>query len=103
MISDNTLYNSGESVIKPESRAIVMAISKILEETEEYNIIVAGHTDNVPISNSRYDSNWELSQKRALDSWIFYFKTKEWIEKISDCRIWRISSKTTNTTSEGGQ
>ncbi|MCA4756014.1 OmpA family protein [Mycolicibacterium fortuitum] len=66
MISDNTLYDSGDSAIKPESRAIIIALARILEGTEDYDIMIAGHTDNVPINNSKFDSNWELSQKRAL-------------------------------------
>lgn len=31
------------------------------------NIIVSGHTDNVPISNADYDSNWHLSVMRAVN------------------------------------
>jgi chemotaxis protein MotB len=102
MISDTTLYNSGESVIKPESRAIVMAISMILEETEDYNIIVAGHTDNVPISNSEFDSNWELSQKRALRFMdILLQNNKMDPERFQIVGFGEFRPKTTNTTSEG--
>ena len=39
------------------------------------NIIVAGHTDNVPISNYEYRSNWELSAARAANV-VHYLITK---------------------------
>jgi chemotaxis protein MotB len=39
----------------------------MLQEFPEYEVVVSGHTDNVPISNSQYKDNWDLSADRALN------------------------------------
>jgi chemotaxis protein MotB len=66
-ISDNALFASGSAVIKPESKKLGQAISKMLKQYPGYEIIVAGHTDNQPISNSEFRNNWALSSQRALN------------------------------------
>lgn len=65
-IRDNALFPSGEAVVKPEARKLAKAISQMLHKFPDYEIVVSGHTDDVPISNSRYPSNWDLSSDRAL-------------------------------------
>lgn len=65
-ISDNALFASGSAAVKPESRQLALAISNMLQQFPSYNVIVSGHTDNMPISNSEYASNWDLSSDRAL-------------------------------------
>lgn len=65
-IRDNALFASGEAVVKPEARELAVAIAQMLDKFPGYGITVAGHTDNVPISNSKYPSNWDLSADRAL-------------------------------------
>lgn len=52
--------------MKPEARELAVAIAQMLDKFPGYDITVAGHTDNVPISNSKYPSNWDLSADRAL-------------------------------------
>jgi chemotaxis protein MotB len=42
-------------------------MSELLVMDPPRNIIVSGHTDNVPINNSEYDSNWHLSVMRAVN------------------------------------
>ncbi|MDP4099241.1 flagellar motor protein MotB [Paenibacillus sp. P96] len=66
-ISDNALFASGQATVKPDARKIANAISGLLDEFPDYDVIVSGHTDNIPISNSEYPSNWELSADRALN------------------------------------
>ncbi|WP_411344607.1 flagellar motor protein MotB [Paenibacillus sp. WLX1005] len=66
-ISDNTLFASGQATVKTDSRMLAKSLSSILQAIPDYDIIVSGHTDNVPISNSRYTSNWNLSSDRALN------------------------------------
>ncbi|WP_136607604.1 flagellar motor protein MotB [Paenibacillus dokdonensis] len=65
-ISDNALFASGSAVVKQESRQLAGAISNMLQQFPTYNVVVSGHTDNMPISNSEYASNWDLSSDRAL-------------------------------------
>ncbi|GGG25467.1 flagellar motor protein MotB [Paenibacillus abyssi] len=65
-ISDTTLFASGSATVKPESRRLAVAIADMLQQYPDYKIIVAGHTDNEPISTAEFESNWELSSKRAI-------------------------------------
>jgi chemotaxis protein MotB len=65
-ISDNTLFASGSAALKPESRDLAGAISKLLEQYLNYEVIVAGHTDNEAIKTSQFPSNFHLSAERAL-------------------------------------
>lgn len=65
-ISDNALFASGSAVVKQESRQLAGAISNMLQQFPTYNVVVSGHTDNMPISNNEYASNWDLSSDRAL-------------------------------------
>ncbi|WP_025692995.1 flagellar motor protein MotB [Paenibacillus zanthoxyli] len=65
-ISDNALFASGQAAVKPESQQLARAISQMLQQFPDYNVIVQGFTDNIPISNSQYSSNWDLSANRAL-------------------------------------
>ncbi|WP_336766075.1 flagellar motor protein MotB [Paenibacillus sp. USHLN196] len=66
-ISDNALFSSGRADVKPESRSLAKAISSMLQEFPEYEVVVSGHTDNIPISNNQYKDNWDLSADRALN------------------------------------
>ena len=66
MISDNTLFPSGSAQLKPESRQLAGAISELLEQYPNYEVVVSGHTDNVPINTSQFPSNFHLSAERAL-------------------------------------
>jgi chemotaxis protein MotB len=66
-ISDNTLFPSGSARLKPESIELAAAVSELLEQYKDYEVIVAGHTDNVPINTLQYPSNFHLSTERALN------------------------------------
>lgn len=65
-ISDNALFASGQANVKDESRQLAKSISTMLQQFPDYEVLVQGHTDNIPISNSSYSSNWDLSVDRAL-------------------------------------
>ncbi|MEJ8307300.1 flagellar motor protein MotB [Saccharibacillus sacchari] len=64
-ISDKALFASGEATVKPSSRTLGASIANILKNFPGYNIQVIGHTDNVPIFNNNFKSNWDLSSGRA--------------------------------------
>lgn len=65
-ISDNALFASGQAAVKPESQQLARSISQMLQQFPDYEVVVQGYTDNIPISNSEYSSNWDLSANRAL-------------------------------------
>lgn len=72
--SDAVLFASGSADLKPEINKVLTDISKLLATTPG-KFSVEGHTDNVPISSSKYASNWELSSARAA-SMVHFFIDK---------------------------
>jgi len=67
-ILDRVMFNSGEAVLKPEGIQVLEKIAKVLSENPQRQVLVIGHTDNVPIKPSardKFPSNWELSTARA--------------------------------------
>lgn len=63
---DNVLFNSGEAQLTIQARSILDHVVNIIDVLPN-NILVEGHTDNVPISTERFPSNWELSTSRATE------------------------------------
>ncbi len=59
------LFNSGSAELKQESFPVLKLISTTVKEYA-VDIVVGGHTDNVPINSPRFHSNWELSGARAM-------------------------------------
>jgi chemotaxis protein MotB len=57
-------FDSGSAVPKVEAAPTLRTIAAKLG-AEPYDVRVEGHTDNVPIHNAEFDSNWELSSARA--------------------------------------
>ena len=66
--SNALLFSSGEADLKPGAEAVFGPIEKHLIHDLEphYGLVIEGYTDDVPISNKRYRSNWELSSSRAI-------------------------------------
>ncbi|HEY9146728.1 MAG TPA: flagellar motor protein MotD [Thiobacillus sp.] len=63
-INANVLFAPGRAELEPQSLTVLRAVAERLKN-EPFNLEVTGHTDNVPISNSIFASNWELSAVRA--------------------------------------
>ena len=64
-ISDKMLFKSGSATINSTAETVLGKIAKVVNDHSELDILVEGHTDNVPISNSCMSDNWDLSVKRA--------------------------------------
>lgn len=64
-ISDKLLFRSGSSRITSEANDVLNKLALVINDHSDLNILVEGHTDDVPISNSCMDDNWDLSVKRA--------------------------------------
>ena len=65
---DKILFDSGSVEITPGGKELLMVMAGSLRENKEQNIVVEGHTDDVPLSaalRKRFPSNWELSTARA--------------------------------------
>ena len=68
-ILDRVMFDSGETILKPDGETVMRKIAAILAQHPGLKIHVIGHTDNVPIrpeARIRFASNWELSSARAL-------------------------------------
>ncbi len=63
-LGEGGFFDSGSDILKPEGRVLLDAIASALVTTDN-QVRVEGHTDNVPIRNTRFPSNWELSTARA--------------------------------------
>lgn len=72
---DNVLFDSGSANIRPQALPVLQSMGSILHKTEKVEIRVEGHTDNRPISTSKFPSNWELSSSRALNILHFFIKS----------------------------
>lgn len=60
------LFDSGKTELKPDGKAALDKLVEALGSVAHRDLMIAGHTDNVPIKTSRYKSNWELSTQRAV-------------------------------------
>jgi chemotaxis protein MotB len=60
------LFPSGKAKLSREGRGALAQVAGVLAEIKERSFQVAGHTDNVPIRNNRFKSNWSLSSARAV-------------------------------------
>ncbi|MGE8203082.1 flagellar motor protein MotB [Heyndrickxia sp. NPDC080065] len=66
-IRDNVLFESGKANISEKNMKTARELSELLVMDPPRNFIISGHTDNVPIRNSNFESNWELSVMRSLN------------------------------------
>jgi chemotaxis protein MotB len=63
-VRGNLLFDLGKADLKPEAISFLQNLAKIIA-ANNFQIEVAGHTDNFPVSNPAYPTNWELSSARA--------------------------------------
>lgn len=64
-LSDNMLYQSGSYEISNNASATLSKIAKIISDYKDYDVLVEGNTDNVPIAKPNIRNNWDLSVLRA--------------------------------------
>ena len=77
-ISEGVLFDVGLADVKPQGQVVIKKLGEVLEvalEKEQFKgrvetIFIEGHTDNVPIVTEIFPSNWELSTKRAINTWL---------------------------------
>ncbi len=63
-VKGESLFASGSYKIKPEARKLLNNLARIIRNSK-FQLVVEGHSDNVPVSGGLYKSNWELSGARA--------------------------------------
>ncbi len=83
MVAKNaSFFSSGDALLLPEGEKIIETVTnKIKEIPDKFSVDVEGHTDNVPIKNERFPSNWELSSARASN--VVQFMIAQGIDPLS--------------------
>ena len=64
-LADNMLYKSGSYEINSRASQTLSKIAKIIKDYKDYDVLIEGNTDNVPISKTNIRNNWDLSALRA--------------------------------------
>lgn len=64
-ISDKMLFSSGSYNVTPRAREVLGKVAKVVNNKPDFEFMVEGHTDNVPIKNNCIRNNWDLSVLRA--------------------------------------
>ena len=74
-LQENILFDSGEVKIKKDAFPLLDSIATSIESCPN-DILIMGHTDNIPIRSKVYESNWELSSYRGLSVLEYFLKVK---------------------------
>lgn len=64
-LTDKLLFKSGSSTVEDKGKEALKLLGGVLDKNPDIDILVEGHTDNVPIKTSVYKDNWDLSVARA--------------------------------------
>ena len=64
-LEEKLLFKSGSDVVDPKGKEALKSLAKVLNSTKDINVMIEGHTDNVPIKTKLYEDNWDLSTARA--------------------------------------
>lgn len=64
-IADNLLFKSGSYEVNLKAKSVLAKVAKVINSKPDFECMVEGHTDNVPIKNSVLLDNWDLSVKRS--------------------------------------
>jgi chemotaxis protein MotB len=65
-LPNDVLFDTGRTELKAAGKKALEAVAEVMRIMPHRQFQVAGHTDNVPIHNAQFASNWELSTGRAL-------------------------------------
>lgn len=64
-LSEQLLFPSGSDKVNEKGTEALKKLARVIKPNEDMNIMVEGHTDNVPISTARFADNWDLSVHRS--------------------------------------
>jgi chemotaxis protein MotB len=67
VLGERIAFNVGEADLLPDFQPTLKRIAGFISSQKGYKVTVAGHTDDTPINNTRFPSNWELSAIRAVN------------------------------------
>jgi chemotaxis protein MotB len=64
-MSDKLLFKSGSAAVEAKGKEAIKVLGEVLVKNPDIDILIEGHTDNVPIKTANYKDNWDLSVARA--------------------------------------
>lgn len=64
-MSDKLMFKSGSASLEKKGKEAVALIAKVIADNPNFEVLIEGHTDNVPISTNIFSDNWDLSVARA--------------------------------------
>lgn len=101
-ISDKLLYASGSSKINKNAYDVIGKLAAIMNDHDDLNVLVEGHTDDVPMASNCIADNWDLSVKRAT-SVVRLLQEEYYVspERLTAAGRSEFVPKTQNTTPEG--
>ena len=93
-IPEGVMFDIGRADVKPEGQVVVIKLGQALEKTltsEQFKgsvetVFIEGHTDNVPINNGIFPSNWDLSTKRAINTWLLMESAAPHLQQLRNKR-----------------
>jgi len=65
-MSDKLLFKSGSASVESKGKEAIETLASVLQKNPDIDILIEGHTDNVPIKTANYKDNWDLSAARAI-------------------------------------
>lgn len=72
-LSSHAFFAPGSADLLPQNLHFLDRISNLIQESP-CNVLMKGHTDNIPISSGKYASNWELSAARTMSILTYFLK-----------------------------
>ncbi|MDX1909569.1 MAG: flagellar motor protein MotB [Bacteroidia bacterium] len=64
-LSEKLLFQSGSAEVNTKGREALVKLADVLNKNQDIQVMIEGHTDNVPIKSGLYKDNWDLSVLRA--------------------------------------
>jgi chemotaxis protein MotB len=65
-LSDKLLFKSGSASVESKGQEALSKLAAALEKNNDIEILIEGHTDNIPIKTAVYKDNWDLSAARSI-------------------------------------
>ena len=101
-MSNQLLFPSGSDQVNTRGNEAIVALAQVMKNSD-LEIMVEGHTDNVPIRTACYEDNWDLSVHRASSVTRVLVEEGIGAERIIPCGRSYFKPIATNETAEGRQ
>jgi chemotaxis protein MotB len=100
-LSSDVLFPSGSSRLSKEGETSIREVAQLLSAIPDRKYQVEGHTDNLPIHNQQFPSNWELASARALNVTRAMLDAGMAAQRVSAASFGETKPARSNETSEG--